>query len=539
MKNNKLKNISSRFELASFLNVTEKSLIWYLYRLDPQKRYIKFQIPKKNGESRTINSPATYLKVIQKRLSNIVYEDYRPHSTNHGFVKEKSILTNAKVHIGSKWILNVDLKDFFSSINYGRVWGLLRKPPIECNDEISTLLAQIFCHDNMLPQGSPSAPIISNLICRRLDRELSKFAHRYRCKYTRYADDITISTKNRKFPKSIALLSGSESSDKVSLNRELISIINSNGFEINDRKTRLKNYTQRLEITGLTINSGKVNVQRKYVRQIRAMLNAWEKYGYDNAHEEYNNKYRKKTGNPKILEYSFRNVINGKLNFLRMIKGVDDPVYRKLRSKFEFLDPKFKGIRDHNLKKRLYQSTWCVLADDGMSQGTGFWLEGVGFVTCAHVVENYTDILIFNVIDNKSVNFKASVQKLDNSLDLAILTIDEDYKPEFMLELSEKNLQHDTEITVAGYPSYDPTNAWGIYIASGKTTQQRNSPFTHTPLWRVDVQISAGNSGGPVLDKMNRVIGIASRGGVDTTPSDSIFYGILSTQYAKNFLKNN
>ena len=308
-KNNLLSNTKSRAELAELLDITDKSLIYFLYRRPVSERYLSFEIPKKNGGVRVISTPASHLKVAQKKLSDLLYEIYVPYLETHGFVKNKSILSNAKMHVSAnkkpKWVLNIDIKDFFSAINFGRVYKLFLSPPYSFNKEISTLLAQICCHENKLPQGAPSSPIISNLICRRLDRQLRKIARDNSCEYSRYADDITFSSKKKYFPKSIAkLIENDESKSVVKLSHELHYAIKSNGFELNFEKLRLAHHSQHLEVTGLTVNE-KPNVNREYVRELRSMLHAWEKYGLENAQKVFNEKFSIKSRSPQKSKTSF------------------------------------------------------------------------------------------------------------------------------------------------------------------------------------------------------------------------------------------
>lgn len=529
IENKSFPNISTRAELAGLLNITEKTLIYYLYRLPIYERYSTFKIPKKNGSHRLISSPVTYLKIAQKKLSGILYEIYTPYNETHGFVKQKSILSNAKMHVTAtkkpRWVLNIDIQDFFGSINFGRVRGLFLKPPYSCNIDIATLLAQICCHDNKLPQGAPTSPIISNLICRQLDRELRKVARENKCEYSRYADDITFSSRANFFPKKLAkIVNDDESEETVKLGYELRRVFKNNGFKINSDKSRLSFHSERQEVTGLTVNE-KPNVKRQFVREIRAMLNAWKKYELEGAQEEYEKKYAKKIAHPKSPKPSFRNVLNGKLNFLRMIKGFDDPVYSKLRRQFELLDPKYKGIGIHNLKPRIYQTTWVVMSDKH-EQGTGFWLRDYGFITCAHVLNGNT-FEVFNHVDTDGIKYKATIRTIDELKDVAILDV-ENAAPEFQLVRSTKQLSQGDLVTVAGFPSYDAKNTVSINITQATTTEKRLEVSTGNTLWRVDAQISSGSSGGPALNEKYQVVGIICRGssGLASQTEDTV-NGIL------------
>lgn len=185
---------------------------------------------------------------------------------SHAFEKNKSIITNAQVHRNKKYLLNIDLKDYFDSFNFGRVRGFfIKDKDFQVTSEIATVIAQIACYQGKLPQGAPSSPIITNLITRILDYRIVKIAKKYRFTYTRYADDMAFST-NREL-NSNKLRATKELENFLA---ELERLIISSGFEINPKKTRLSNNMQRQEVTGLVVNK-KINVKREYIKNTRAM----------------------------------------------------------------------------------------------------------------------------------------------------------------------------------------------------------------------------------------------------------------------------
>ncbi|MDJ0742704.1 MAG: reverse transcriptase domain-containing protein [Xenococcaceae cyanobacterium MO_167.B27] len=190
-KFNKLKN---RCDIANLLDITDYQLRYHLYIHSLKSAYTEFKIPKKSGGYRHILQPITSLKIIQQKLNQVLKAVYEPKPSTHGFTVGRSIVTNAQAHLRQRYLLNIDLKDFFPSINFGRVRGLFMAKPYNCTEEVATILAQICCYDNQLPQGSPTSPIISNMICSKLDSQLQRLAKKHQCIYTRYADDITFST---------------------------------------------------------------------------------------------------------------------------------------------------------------------------------------------------------------------------------------------------------------------------------------------------------------------------------------------------------
>lgn len=258
-------------DVASLLDISYSQLVYHVYKTHKTRRYTTLTIPKKGGGTRNISAPATPLKLIQRSLNTILATVYSPRRSVNGFVEDRTIVTNAQFHVGSKWILTVDIEDFFPSINFGRVRGLFLKPPYNRPPAVATVLAQICCHNNSLPQGAPSSPIVSNMICARLDRELQILAKSLGCRYSRYADDLTFSTSRSRFPTGLAetLLTGT--GIKIDVGEPLRKIIESNGFRLNNKKVRLQRFSQRQAVTGLTTNEFP-NVARKFIRQIRAAL---------------------------------------------------------------------------------------------------------------------------------------------------------------------------------------------------------------------------------------------------------------------------
>ncbi|MDF5721844.1 MAG: reverse transcriptase domain-containing protein [Rhizonema sp. PD37] len=331
----KFKQLESSRDVAQLLQVPYKNLIYYIYRQSEDSRYKTFTVPKKSGGSRTIHSPNKSLAIIQRKLSQVLYTIYRPRASVHGFAAKRNIITNAKAHTKKKFILNLDLKDFFDSINFGRVRGLFIAKPYGLNEEVATILAQICCFNNKLPQGAPSSPIISNLVCTKMDSELQRFAETHGLFYTRYADDITFSINRDELP-TVLVDSYKKGLPNVILGNELKLIIENNGFQINDAKVRLAYRTQRQTVTGLTVNKT-VNVNRKYIRNIYGILHAWEQYGLEKAAETYQSKYAKQPILSKKKIPAFLDSLRGKIEFIGNVKGKNDNLYRKLLKIFNDL----------------------------------------------------------------------------------------------------------------------------------------------------------------------------------------------------------
>jgi RNA-directed DNA polymerase len=196
--------LTDRDSVADLLEVPRSKLAYHLFKSRPAAKYQTFHLTKKSGGTRTILAPVSALKVIQRKLAFVLNLVYSPKPSVNGFVPARSIKSNAERHVQMKFVFNLDLKDFFPSINFGRVRGMLRKQPYNLPDAAATVLAQICCFENQLPQSAPTSPVVSNMISARLDSQLQALAKQHRCVYTRYADDITFSTSLTKFPKAIA-----------------------------------------------------------------------------------------------------------------------------------------------------------------------------------------------------------------------------------------------------------------------------------------------------------------------------------------------
>lgn len=312
-----------------------KSLTYYANPILCKKRYQSFTIKKKSGANRTIHAPVKGLKSILRSLNFVLQCIYEPHEAATGFVLEKSIVDNARKHVGQHYVLNMDLKDFFHSFDRNRVKMGFMYEQFNLNGEkepLAFLLASLCTHPfeidgevkTVLPQGSPTSPTITNILCYKLDRRLTGLANRFGVTYTRYADDITFSSPHNIYK-------------DEAFNTELKRIIEDDQkLVINPKKTRLQKSGYRQEATGLIVND-KVNVRRRYVKQIRMWLYYWEKYGYEKAGQIFKRDYIVEKGHVKNMNAHLINVLDGKLEFLKMVKGIEDGTYKGLKERFDKL----------------------------------------------------------------------------------------------------------------------------------------------------------------------------------------------------------
>ena len=272
-----MKNIKTRNDFAKFIGVKLQTLTYLLYIKKIDNCYNTLEIPKKNGDTRTICVPNKNLKKVQKKLYNKLstyYDEIKTQNNftskiSHGFEKNRSIVTNAEVHKNKRYVVNLDLLVFFPSINFGRVRSyFIKNNYFEINDDIATILAQLTCYKGTLPQGASTSPLIANMICNIMDIRILKIAKKYRLDYTRYADDLTFSTNNKYFL-----------NDYDKFLEDIKNIIHRSGFELNSKKTRLLFSNSRQEVTGLDVNK-KISVPKEYYKNTRAMAHSLYKNGY-------------------------------------------------------------------------------------------------------------------------------------------------------------------------------------------------------------------------------------------------------------------
>ncbi|MGT2751027.1 retron Ec67 family RNA-directed DNA polymerase/endonuclease [Streptococcus orisasini] len=304
------KGIKDLNHLSGMLGIDRSILNNLLNQKYREKLYNVYNISKKDGSDRQICAPQEPLKSVQKKIAELLWQnqlwinhekeekyikdnkmlreenfriqtfseviedmnngykltletkkDYRFQSdVIQAFEKGKSIFTNAEIHRNKKYIISVDLKDFFDSFTFYRVKGYFKKnKDFQLSEEIAMTLANIVCYKSKLPQGAPSSPILTNMIGRILDSRILKICKKYHLKYTRYADDMTFSTNDDVIVKKL--------DDFLS---ELNNIIEKAGFKINEKKTRISYWNSRQLVTGLVVNK-RVNIPREYYKATRGM----------------------------------------------------------------------------------------------------------------------------------------------------------------------------------------------------------------------------------------------------------------------------
>jgi RNA-directed DNA polymerase len=329
--------LRTRDDVAAFLEINLGELAHWAFVLQDEKRYRHFEIVKRTGGTREIAAPLRPLKELQRRLAAHLEDWYSPSNHVTGYVRGRGPKPNAEPHRRQEWVLRVDLADFFPSIHLGRIRGMFMAKPFSFGRDAATVLAQLCCYRRALPQGAPTSPVISNIICRAVDREIAKLAASERCYFTRYADDLTFSTDRTIFPTSLAYVEGI----KTFIGPNLKQIISDATFSVNEEKTRLVRRWQRQRVTGFVINE-RLNVPHEYVREIKTLLYIWKRYGLIDAEASF-----ARAGgsvNRPVDRIDFRASIRSRIQRVGDTKGWTDPVYQQLVDLLTPLDPDFVPI---------------------------------------------------------------------------------------------------------------------------------------------------------------------------------------------------
>lgn len=237
-------------ELARRLGISEQDL----QLLTPS--YREFTVPKRSGGVRRIHDPEPVLKDVQRCILRRLLARLKAHPAATGFERGRSIVTNARPHVGQAVLLRLDLRDFFTSTRSARVRDYFRR--IGWNRPAAKILTRLCTWEESLPQGSPCSPRLSNLVNFRLDARLAGIARRFGGVYTRYADDITVS---------FAQDDGRSVRTVQSL---LARALRETGYRIHRRKLSHRRRHQRQLVTGLVVNE-RVQLPREVRRWLRAV----------------------------------------------------------------------------------------------------------------------------------------------------------------------------------------------------------------------------------------------------------------------------
>ena len=172
-----------------------------------------------------------------------------------------------------------------------------------------------------LPQGSPSSPVIANMVAAQLDADIAEMCGKLRCRYTRYADDITVSTLRDEMSPQIARYPNAQGTGQVILGDALIEVVERNGFRINHRKSRMYSYWTRQTCTGLVVNGERPSINRSYIRRLRSLVDHWRKKGWQHAAQVLHEKEHRTLfeDRPRLMNH-----VKGRISFIKMVRGDND-----------------------------------------------------------------------------------------------------------------------------------------------------------------------------------------------------------------------
>lgn len=311
------------------LDISRLRFLAYNRKVSKVCHYKRFYMAKKSGGKRLISAPMPMLKQAQYHILNKLLYKLTIQDTAYGFVPERSIVGNAKQHLKKSVVINMDLRNFFPTITYKRVKGLFKS--LGYAQKYATILALLCTEpeteevkmdgqryfvatgERHLPQGAPTSPVITNLICRTFDKRLLGAAKRLGFTFTRYADDLTFSCLESAKPNVGKLLWIAHK------------IVEEEGFVMHPDKLRIMHKGRHQEVTGIVVNE-KLNVSRKNLKNFRALLFQIEKEGFEG--KNWNNS----TNLPEC--------IRGYANFVGMVHPVKGKVLkaqvRRILTKYPF-----------------------------------------------------------------------------------------------------------------------------------------------------------------------------------------------------------
>lgn len=223
--------------------------------------YRTFFIKKRNGGRREISAPYPSLALCQTWIKENILSLDKSHFCSYSYIKKRSVVANAKIHLDCHSLLKLDLSDFFPSIKIN--WVINYFHSLGYSENVAFALASLCCLNDCLPQGGRTSPDLSNLLLKSLDKRLYRLAQKFSFNYTRYADDITFSGED--IP--------------VVFIRYVSDIVSSYGFVLNENKVRLIKGKKQKIITGLDVSGECVRLPRKTRRELKRQVYYIRKYG--------------------------------------------------------------------------------------------------------------------------------------------------------------------------------------------------------------------------------------------------------------------
>ncbi len=501
-------------QLAELLGVPQDELLPKLYDHDGYRSWL---LRKKSGGYRTIASPVRFRRRIQAALKHILDAVYQAPPTVHGFVRDKSIVSNAKRHCRRKTIVNLDLVECFETITFYRVRGLFLSHPFLFPWVTANILAHACTRHGRLPAGGITSPAIANLILARLDKRLARLARKHGGEYTRYADDITFS-----FPYALEKLTEFAQVDvagKYEIAQKLAAEIAAEGFASNATKFRVSTGASRKVVTGLIVNQ-KVNLSRVWLRELECQIYAAEKFGVLHLLEGRGDDLPELTRRMCVLRH-----IHGKIAFASMVRGREDWVVARLAYRLNCLHDmrtlKVPDVEHISREDRFPLGMWIVSAGKSgedlfycpNGNGTGFTTARGLIATAYHAIYDEGTRKPFPQIAVRRQGKPGEIFECEYVAgsfhsDLALLRLKTPMHSVTRMRFQLGSQPAHAEILKSlGYPDYFPGNE--LTVRTNDVTGV--VPVSAISRIRVGGDIGKGMSGGPMLDRECKVVGIIHR----------------------------
>ena len=290
------------FQLFSEKNwsLEEQEKCLYTLSNHVEQHYRKVWIPKRNGKKRELFIPDSILLEVQRKILYDILLDIPVSNYARAYRKGYGLCQMAEAHKGKNMVMCLDIREFFGNITYSMIYQQVfstKYYPLS----VGTLLAHLCCYRDVLPQGAPTSPAISNLVLRPFDDYMGQWCEERGIAYTRYCDDMVFSGEFN--PRKVK--------NKV---KGFLAVM---GFSLNEEKSRISLSAKRQSVMGIIVNE-KMQVRREYRRKVHQEVYYCHRYGVDG------HLARRAGGEKKNMKKErYLQSLLGKLNYILQINPCD------------------------------------------------------------------------------------------------------------------------------------------------------------------------------------------------------------------------
>ena len=497
-------------DIAPIFSLTPARLAAMLY--GPGVGYKTFTLPKKSGGVRLIDAPTRVRRELQRSLKTVFDAVYRRPEPVHGFVVGRSVKSNAAVHVGRKTVVNIDLEDFFPTISFQRVRGLLLAHPFGLKWPVANIIAQIVCCNGRLPAGGVTSPVLSNLVLSRFDKSLATVVGRFGGRYTRYADDLTLSFDRG--PEQLHEFIQATDPGGWAVGPTLNRLVLDAGFVVNGAKLRVRTGSSRKTVTGVVVNA-RTNPPRSWLQKLEKDVYLAGKFGVGSLAKIV---YPSETED--VASSRLYREIHGRLAYLSMIRGRTDWVSAGLASSFNAIIGPVK-LRVPDVEKitqpgRAPRSVYVVTGHDSSIdlncpdvQGTAFVANRGLIYTAAHVVDGSKKEYVIHHPKNPKDIRKCLVLHVDNHRDVAVMKLASDDHDLTRVRFSiAAAFDRTAEFRSIGFPDYrygQKHHFQNHHISASTVVSLVNKHV-------ITGAVRGGLSGAPLINSRCEVVGLVHKG---------------------------